>query len=605
MSLALLFQLSICHAQIFKGTVTFIGTTAFCELHLQPDSSLVFVRNDAKNNVYEEYYGSIKNFHNDIYVIHTNQSIRREGWGLLDERTGLSCNYSQILIDTIHRKTLAPVTIVYSDGNTENYPFKGQFMLDSNKLNAKHPTYQLKTNHLHPFTGKKLVLSAAQKENICFLNNHSDISFFVRFKKDSLITVPDQPYVHFIYNMRLKQNSWKAAPIKKKKVIEFKTPDISSWRMKGDSLIIEDEMEIESTEDTIYRKIIRQFFKNKFISSREVSKEHGVIDSTLYINVFDSLGQVKKTMSRWFQTLNCDSSLYNGGELNEWQYSGARIAVERITYPCNRYSYTNIEYHKDSIGVMRNVSYNSEYKSLHVQTDSTWYHTNGLKRLTRSYQDSALSYVWKFAYSFDMNGKLTYKSERITHQGGYEVAQLYLCRDTDTLPIKSSTRYHVDSTLGQYITYQYNPDKKISWFKYYDNGRLSSISVQLPPPEGCSHGWMSKSFNADSIEVQNEEGLYCLYKKEKKGTLEMWDTGRDRAYYRTDTIAIASGFEVRTYKSSNYDVYPDFKSVPIAKCRLTSYSKLDSKRRPIYIKEFGENKNEVRKFIRITYSKSE
>jgi hypothetical protein len=51
----------------------------------------------------------------------------------------------------------------------------------------------------------------------------------------------------------------------------------------------------------------------KYVSSHEVSRKNGSIDSSVYINIFDEKGNIKRTMTRWFSEAWCDSSLYSGG----------------------------------------------------------------------------------------------------------------------------------------------------------------------------------------------------------------------------------------------------------------------------------------------------
>jgi len=589
-------------AQVFKGKVSFWGRTAPCTLQLNADSSLNFVWSDKRNDVYEQYAGYITNFHKDLFRLRTRKPVRREGWGLLDMATGKEYRYAQVLIDTFHRKTFAPVQVVYEDGSIEIYPFKGQMKLDTNKLNAAHPSYTLGTQRWSPFNKKALSFVGTYTSNICVLNDTSGVDVFVRFKKDSLVTVPDEPYERYNYFFRLRQNNWRPPPVAKEATRRgFTYPDISPWRLSGDSLVYSDEIEIKYGTDTVRSKAVSQYFKNKYVSTFEVSQENGVIDSSVFISVFDEKGIIKRSISRWFSELWCDSSLSTGDGYNQWVDYGERIAVEDIHFACPRYSYAIVDYKKDTIGVKRTLNYNHEYKTLNISADTTWYLPNGRKRLERSYTDTVLNYSRRYHDVYDETGKLKQMSERVTHQNGYEVSQLMICLGGDTVPVKSTTRYKADSTVGEYIIYQYHPESKIGWFKFYSNGKVNRYSVLLPAPEGCTQGSVTRAFDQDSLLVSGGE-MNCFYEKKSKGTLERWSGGRDQTYYRSDTVKTKTGYLVKTYTRQVYSVYPDFKSEALSTCQLKYTEVQDRFRRNVVFTEYEDN-NTVKKKVKYRYSR--
>jgi hypothetical protein len=154
---------------------------------------------------------------------------------------------------------------------------------------------------------------------------------------------------------------------------------------------------------------------------------------------------------------------------------GKPIEMENVRFACTRYTYSIIDYKKDSVGVKRTLNYNHEYKSLQVSYDTIWYFQNGLRRMERSYTDTTLNYTWCYHYVYDENGKLKQWSGRITQSGGYEVSQLATCIGKDTIMTKGTTRYQRDSAVGEYIIYQYHPESKTGWFKTYYNGNVRPV----------------------------------------------------------------------------------------------------------------------------------
>ncbi len=588
-------------AQDFRGRAYHYNDLLYSRLKINADSTLLWVNHDSTYHLYLVYEGRIKRFHKDIYQVFFKTKYSEVGWGLLDEATGQSYRYAQVFIDTVHQNKTAPVFIEYADGSRTVYPFKGQLKLDTLKVNEQHPNYRVLTNYKDPFTGLPLTYSGSYTNNIVITRDTSDFSFLVRFKKDSLITVPTSRYQLYNTFLYMRQKNWK--PVKKnveplrKVTLDF--PDMRSWRLPGDSLIYSDIIEIKYRTDTSHEKKVTQYLRGQYMGEYAVSRDQGVTDSNLYKNTYDSAGKLIGTITRWHQALVCDSALGQDDQEPYWGYGGEKIEVERIEYPCPRYSYSNIRYSKkDTIGVRCQEDYNHEFRTHTLSCDTTWYYGNGLKHLEKHYVDTSLNHVWKYHYVYNNKGKLDKYSVRVTHLNGYEVSMLYTVSARDTSIIKTTTRYQSDSTQGEYVIYTTDPKTNIYCFKRYQNNQVIDYSVTIPVDSLCESGAFSKSFDKDSVLITQEKEYNCAYTKKSKGRLERWSNGRDNRYYRYDTLKTKQGYIVKGYIGIPSS-YQQHESIPIEKCDLATIEIQDRYRRPLILTEYEGSA--VQRKIKYTY----
>lgn len=598
----LLFTLTV-SAQNFSGRAYHYHDLLFSRLKINADSTLLWVNHDSTYHLYLVYEGRIKHFHKDIYQVFFKTKISEVGWGLLDEATGQSYRHAQVFIDTVHQKRTAPVFIEYEDGSRTEYLFKGQLKLDTLKLNAQQPNYKVLTNYKDPFTALPVVCSGSYTNNVVITRDTSDFSILVRFKKDSLITVPTSRYKLYNTLLYLRQHNWK--PVKKKvepvRKVAFDFPDMRAWRLPGDSLIYSDILEIKYRNDTVHEKNVRQYWKGRYIGDYSITKDNGTTDSSLYKNTYDDGGQLIGITTRWHQALTCDSLLGKDDSEPYWGYSGEKLEVERIEYPCPRYSYSIIRYSKkDTIGVRCQEDYNHEYRLHSLSCDTTWYFSNGLKHLEKHYSDTSLNHVWKYHYVYNNTGKLDKYSVRVTHTNGYEVAMLYTVTAKDTAIIKTTTRYRSDSTQGEYIVYTTDPKTKIYCFKSYQNNQVVGYAVTVPIDSLGEGASLSKSFNKDSVLISEETQYNSAFRKKSKGRLEQWSYGRDTRYFRYDTLKTEQGFVVKGYTGFPSS-YPRYVSVPIEKCHLATIEIQDRFRRPLIFTEYEDAT--VKRKIKYSYSK--
>ena len=601
--LLLFFAATGLQAQLYRGKVVSYNTLLPSSLVIKLDSSLVWVQSHPTNSLYLVYEGAIHHFHSDIYAIRFRTQLCNVGWGLLDETTGKQYPYAQVLVDTSHRKNISPVFIKYEDGSCSEYPFKGQMKLDTLKLNALHPTYTVITNYRDPITKDPLVITASYTNNTVIGRDTTAITLLVRFKKDSLLTVPTSRYKTYNTWVYMRDNNWvpkknKSIP-KQKAVLTF--PDMSGWRLPGDSLIYRDIEEVKYGNDTLHKKKVTQYWKGQYMGEYSVTKENGTTDSSLYKNMFDAKGNLIGIITRWHQALTCDSALGRDERSPYWGYDGGTVEVERVQYPCPRYTYSIIRYSKkDTIAVKCIEDYNHEYKIHTLSCDTTWYFANGLKHLEKHYVDTTLGHTWRYAYVYDTNHKLQRYSVRVSHTNGYEVSMLYTVNGKDTAIVKSTTRYQRDSTQGQYIVYYSNPTTKMGWFKTYMNNKVSSYSVLQPMDSLCENAYLHKSFDQDSLPLNISDENTCSRIKKSKGRMEQWTYDRFAQYRRFDTLKTKSGFVVKGYIGPVGN-FKQQTSPPLRNCYLVSIELQDRFRRPVLLTEYSDQT--ITRKIKYRYTK--
>jgi len=591
-------------AQTFKGHVfSNFYEKLNSELQIKRDSTVLWVEYLPDKSVFLVYDGVMKRFHRDIFMLQVRQSFSNMGWGVLDAETGQTSKYAHVWIDSSLQNLTGPVTIEYQDGTTINYPFKGPLKLDTLKLNAQHPTYKVYTHYIDSVLKKPLICSARYTNNMVMGRDTNTIRRLVRFRNDSMVTVPTS-YIKY-YNTWIFMKRVKGSPIRikqiEKKTPKFDFPDVKSWRQPGDSLIYADEIQIKYGTDTLRQKQVTQYCKGRYMGEYRVVKEDGIIDSSLYLNRYDSTGKHIGIITRWYQALQCDSFLNRGENEPQWRFSGERIPIESISYPCPRYSSSMISFSKkDTIGVKCVEDYYHEYKTHTFARDTIWYFRNGLKYYEKHYNDSSLNHVWRYDYVYGQDARLQNYSVRVTHMNGYEVSLLYNVNGKDTLLIKTTTRYQADSTQGQYTIYYSDPKTKIYWFKNYQNNKVSNYSVSFPLDSLCINGGVTKSFDKDSVWVNSEQEINCYQSRSSKGRFEQWNMGRHASYHRYDTVMVSTGIVVKHY-SGYPGYYPRFESPPINQCTLMSITTLDKFRRPLLFTEYEDSR--VKRKIKYSYSK--
>lgn len=205
-----LFSLSS-SGQTYSGTQLGRSKRLNCQLRINRDSTVNFIRDQDENGLYAEYLGTINRVSDSIFHIAAVMTLGQ----LYCKAHRPDMIYIQLEPDIAQQ--LGQITLTYSNGvftRLSGYNRRGRSKLrihvpmDQNLFNSTKGTdyYTLSIPQKHPITGKSLVFKI-YNESVASFQSGEKIDFEVRIKNGVLWTVGEPPLDTGHFKLRKKAGS--------------------------------------------------------------------------------------------------------------------------------------------------------------------------------------------------------------------------------------------------------------------------------------------------------------------------------------------------------------------------------------------------------------